>query len=140
MPDDLRSKIICLAFTMPEKSSERKALLDVLAEADVRKTASPGGPSPTGSNWKEKTISNVTHWVWVNPDDEHDIVKMTVIEGDKAMIKSRGGPAFWLTVQTADGSLYSSQIVGNETLLFKLGVELYESGRDPSTLSGWRKI
>jgi hypothetical protein len=29
MPDDLRSKIIRLASTMPKESSERKALLDL---------------------------------------------------------------------------------------------------------------
>ncbi len=58
MPDNLRSKIIRLATTMP-KGPERTALLNVLASQ---------GPSADGSDWKPMGSGNNIRWNWAQRD------------------------------------------------------------------------
>lgn len=65
MSSDLRAKIIRLASTMPRKSPERIALLNVLAS----------GPAPDGSNWKELGTGNMQRWSWADKSGVSFMVK-----------------------------------------------------------------
>lgn len=133
MPDDLRTKLIRLASTMPPKSEARRAIISVLSTKD----ASGSGPDPYGLNWKGFQVSKTLHWTWENPSKDENIVRMMVIRGQRT-VGGQKSNVYWLTIKTRDGVLHKSPNGEVPNKFFQLGAEIYKSGVDPQTLSGWK--
>ncbi len=133
---NLRTKLIRLAADMPPKSEARRALLSTLSIRD----ASASGPSPKGRNWRKREVAEITHWVWDNPSDDGNIVRMKILQSDRVMTKLRGSQYFVMFIKTRDGVQHKSPNSTSEKSLFKMGAEIYESGVDPYTLSDWTRL
>lgn len=76
MPDNLRAKIIRLASTMSRGSSERKALLSVLAS----------GPAPDGSNWRTYSSKKGVWYGWTKRDGIEFVVSKDEAHGDYPLL------------------------------------------------------
>lgn len=110
MSDNLRSKMIRLAASMPKGSNERKALLKVLGGT---------GPDPRGRNWREKTQAHLHRWEWEGSSDEP---AFSVIENNTDL-----GSLYKLTIVLPDDSMYMTYgQKDNKEHWFKRAADLYK--------------